>query len=162
MATQVFLDTSAIEKLIKNDPEFIVKIKKGVLENFTNKNIRGMLNYEEIKKEAKKCYNAHDKAKDAYLLAIKSEIEKTIGKVVDSGYFGNDQVIAINSAFKKRLQDQIDIQVGMLVETMIKDCIDEKMKYYKSEIKAIADCYFKRKINELVQQEFAKRLEKIK
>jgi Fe-S cluster biosynthesis and repair protein YggX len=159
MSIKVSLDCNAIEKLMRDDPQFVIDIKKGVIENFTQKCIRPMLNFDDIKEEINLLLKAHNEAKDAYLLAIKKEVENEIGKVKTTNSWGSEKTIIINEKFLERIRLEVNAQTEKVFHDMVKNAIDRAIKIYDEPyLKSYVDRYLSDGIKKIVKEEFQKRI----
>jgi chorismate mutase len=161
MSIKISLDGSAIEKLLKTDPEFVVALKKGVVENFTKRHIRSLLNFEEIKNEISECLKAHEQAKEAYLLAVRQEIEKEIG-VIKRETWNSNKSIDVNPELLNHLTLHIKAYSESVFRDMMKKSVDEQKERLELHIDKLTQHYFDAGIQELVRQRFNKLLEENK
>jgi hypothetical protein len=163
MSIKVSLDSNAIEKLMRDDPQFVIDIKKGVVENFTKKCIRPMLNFEDIRGEINLLLKAHNEAKDACLLAIQKEVEKEIGKVKATNSWGSEKTIIINENFLERIKLEVNAQTERVFHDMVRTAVDWAIKKYDEPyLKNYVDRYLADGIKQIVKVEFQKRIDAMK
>jgi hypothetical protein len=164
MSIKLSLDSNAIEKLMRDDPQFVIDIKKGVVENFTKKCIRPMLNFEDIRAEINLIQKAHNEAKEACLLAIKKEVEKEIGAVAKSNsYWDTEKTIKINEKFLEKIKLEVNAQTERVFHEMVRAAIDSAiLKYAEPYLKKYADMYFSEGIKQIVKYELQKRIDAMK
>ncbi len=155
---KISLDGSAIDKLCKDDPDLIVDLKRGVLENFTNKHIKSLLNIEEIKKAIYDVKLANSQASEAIELSIQKEIEKQIG-VVTSNSWGKVTTVRL----AKDIEDQISRVASIIIEKNIYEIFTRETQKALDKtinnIQRIIDIRLTENLNSLVDSEVRKRLE---
>ena len=151
-------DSSALSELVKLHPEVLVDIKKGVVENFTAKAIKPLLNIPELKQIVEDTKQTEKAAFEFIKLAIVQEIAKQIGKVVTSkGYWGKDTIELQDSIKEKVAQSArliVTSELHSIVTKQAQEVLDRETTYLTHHI----DNYLKDVIRSLVSKEIDRRL----
>jgi len=109
------LDVPALERLVKDDKELEIQLKHGVIMNFVDRYLRGLLKDEFLQAEIKK-------VRESIQTAVDSVAAKEIGTLKDDGW--RSTIFTLNSKFKEKLTSQIGIEVDIKVGEMIRNRID--------------------------------------
>jgi len=115
MSIKMSLDVPALERLVKDDKELEIQLKHGVIMNFVDRYLRGLLKDEFLQAEIKK-------VRESIQTAVDSVAAKEIGTLKDDGW--RSTIFTLNSKFKEKLTSQIGIEVDIKVGEMIRNRID--------------------------------------
>jgi hypothetical protein len=156
MTVKISLDSAAIEKLMNADPEFIVELKRGVVENFTKKCIRPLLNIEELKEELNKAVKIQASFKLAATDTLRAAIETEIGTI--SRWCEQPIDVKISPRFQDKIKNEAKEAALIALRQYIDEGCNAVIELYKPQIKTMVETYLKRGISELVDEELQERV----
>jgi len=157
------LDVQAIQKLMKDDPEFVIDIKKGIVANLTEKSIKPLLNIEEIKDAIFEQEIANKRAMELWSDAIKEEIQKQIGSVKERTSWGKkSNTITLNKESKAAVEyaaaNIVREQLNEIITAAAKRALEDKLDH----INILIEKRLTENINAIVDKEVKRRLEAAK
>lgn len=124
MSVNIQLDVPALERLINGDKEMEVKLKDGVILNFVDKKLRGLLKDEHLQTKITELKRDIDKSIDK---TVADEIGKMKSVAWNSSYF------EFHTEFRDKVRASIQKEIDVMVDAHIRTQIELAIKRFKIE-----------------------------
>lgn len=124
MSIKLQLDVPALERLIKDDKEMEVKLKDGVILNFVDRKLRGLLKDDMLQGQI-------DDIKQKITESINTTVKSEIGKIKNDGWH---QTFELKPEIKDLIKREINLKINDLVYDNIRKEIEEALKRYSVEL----------------------------
>jgi len=159
---KISLDVQAIKMLIDNDPDCIIEIKKGIVDNLIKKGFIPLLSLREVKDEIMLAKKAQKAARDNLDEFLKTEIKNQIGSVKISNDWARVPIVTLNKDMEAKFRNLAFECVSDRMEEIINKRADEVLADRLKYIEAVVERRLTKNLNALVDAEVKRRLDAAK
>jgi len=151
MAINIQLDVPALERLINNDPDIAVEIKKGVLENFWQKNLKPLANDTQLQTIRQEIAQYVNSIRAAAVVEAQEVANREFGTVKKeySGYR-----VILSEEVKAALREVVRTSAREIYATAFEEHRKDIERSAMDRVKTLIDAAFEKR----VQEEIARRV----
>lgn len=138
------LTTNALERLIGGNTEVETNLRQSIVENFSKKYLKTIVNHELIKNQISKLEEDSKKVRNEIQSKFDNEIKKQIGNIRRK-YGGEISNIEFNNEFRKQIDKYMVSKFDQFINNLISSTFDK----HENEIKEYINRVIKEKLEKL-------------